>query len=121
MAESQCSLTRAFIAPSQSSCFVAKNSGSPRSGNIAEDLLHLGACESAQSLRADIAQHVGRQQDAGRRFVVRASKTHTWSLLTQRPVHLLDTNSHRLHLRGPVGYPLSRFLGGANTFVGELH
>ena len=35
---------------------------------------------------------------------------HTWSVLTERPIHLLDSDSHRLHLGSPGSYPLGRLL-----------
>ena len=50
-----------------------------------------------------------------------ASKTHIWSYWTECPVHLLDGNSLRLHLRGPVSYSLSGLLGSVNALISELH
>lgn len=61
MVEVQSAVTGAFIAPSQPSCFLAKNSDSPRSGDIGGNLLHFDARKSTQRLRPDIAQHVRGQ------------------------------------------------------------
>jgi hypothetical protein len=42
-------------------------------------------------------------------------------MLTERPIHLLDADTRRLDLGGPVGNPFDRLLGSLDTLVGELH
>lgn len=42
-------------------------------------------------------------------------------ILTERPLHLFDSNSHRLHLGGPIGDPLSRLLGSLDALISEFH
>src|SRR5215468_10796119 len=87
------------------------------SGHPRQDLLHLGGRESTQRLSADVAQQVRRQQDAGGRLVVRGVEDAHLVVVAQRPVHLLDTHSHRLDLGGPVGHPLGRLLSGLDALA----
>ena len=91
------------------------------SGHFGQDLLHLGARESSHCLRANVTQQISSQQHAGGRLVVRGLEDANLVILTERPIHLLDAHPHRLHLGGPVGYPLGRLLGGLDTLVGKLN
>jgi hypothetical protein len=91
------------------------------SGHIGQDLFHLGGRESAHRLCADIAQHVRCQQHTcGRLIVWRLEDAHL-VILTERPIHLLNSDSHRLHLGGPGSYPLGRLLRVLDAFIGELY
>jgi len=91
------------------------------SGDLGQDLLHLGGCESAHRLSADVAQHVRCQQHTGSGLIVRRLENAHLVILTERPIHLLNSDSHRLHLGGPGGYPLGRLLGALDALIGELH
>src|SRR5918996_4354944 len=92
-----------------------------KSGNIGENFLHLDARKSTQRLRPDITQHVRGQQHARSRLVVWCLENAYLVIVTECPIHLLDCDSHRLHLRGPVSYSLSSLLGSVNPLVSELH
>ena len=91
------------------------------SGHLGQDLLHLGGRESAHRLRADVAQHVRCQQHTGGRLIVRGLENAHLVVLTERPIHLLNSDSHRLHLGGPGSYPLGRLLSALDALIGELH
>jgi hypothetical protein len=91
------------------------------SGHLGQDLVHLGGCESAHRLRADVAQHVRCQQHTGGGLIVRGLENAHLVILTERPIHLLNSDSPRLHLGGPGGYPLGRLLGVLDSLIGELH
>ena len=91
------------------------------SGYVGQDLLHLGGRESTHGLRTDVTQHVCCQQHTGGRLIVRGLKNAHLVVLTERPIHLLNSDSHRLHLGGPGGYPLGGLLSALDTLIGELH
>jgi hypothetical protein len=91
------------------------------SGHLGQDLLHLGGRESAYRLRADVAQQVRCQQHTGGRLIVRGLENAHLVILTERPIHLFDSDSHRLHLGGPSSYPLGRLLSVLDALIGELH
>src|SRR5947207_12723648 len=80
------------------------------SGHPRQDLFHLGGRKSAHRLRADVAQHVRCQQHTGSRLIVRSFEDAHLIILTESPIHLFDSDSHRLHLGGPGSYPLGRLL-----------
>src|SRR5438067_11435024 len=42
-------------------------------------------------------------------------------VLTERPVHVLESDSLRLHLRSPLSYSLRRLLSSVNSLIRELH
>ena len=91
------------------------------SGHFGQDLLHLGGGESAHRLRTDVAQHVRRQQHTGGRLIIRGLEDTHLVILTECPIHLFDSNSHRLHLGGPGSYPLGCLLSVLDALIGELH
>src|SRR5439155_23284142 len=94
---------------------------SSRSGHLGQDFLHLGGCESTHCPRADVTQHVRRQQHAGSRLVVRRVEDAHLVILTKCPIHLVNTHPHGLHFGAPVGHPLGRFLSGLDALISELH
>ena len=91
------------------------------SGDLGQDLVHLRGRESVHRLRTDVTQHIRSEQNAGGRIVIRGLEDADLVILTERPIHLLNGDSHRLHLGGPGGYPLGRLLGALDAFIGELY
>ena len=91
------------------------------SGDLGQDLVHLRGRESVHRLRTDVTQHVRCQQHTGSGLIIRGLENAHLVVLTERPIHLLNGDSHRLHLGGPGGYPLGRLLGALDAFIGELH
>ena len=61
------------------------------------------------------------QQRTGGRLFVRGLEDAHLVIPTESPIHLLNSDSHRLHLGGPGGHPLGGLLGGLDALVGELH
>ena len=91
------------------------------SGHLGQDLIHFGGRESAHGLVTYVPKHVCCQQHAGGRLIVWGLEDAHLVILTERPVHLLDSNSHRLNLGGPGGYALGRLLGVLNALIGKFH
>jgi hypothetical protein len=90
-------------------------------GHLGQDLFHLRGRKSAHRLRTDVAQHICCQQHTGGRLIVRSLEDAHLVVLTERPIHLLDSDSHRLDFGGPSGHPLGRLLSALDALVGEFH
>jgi hypothetical protein len=91
------------------------------SSGLGHGLIHLGSRESAHRLSTDIAQHIRCQQHTGGRLIIRRLENAHLVILTECPVHLLNSDSHRLNFDGLGGHSLGRLLGGLHALIGEFH